>query len=166
MSRSTGVTKRIPKSFVIDNRFGPAYSLLSAWATNNSEIIIEKTRRFIALDLKVNEFKQLLHKSNFIRSVTSRDEREIHQCWDCKETHFLDIICAGCGWTVCGICGACQEPVKAKAKGQPSCHKLAGQTLKVGRVISLPELSEWSELKHIVVVPYLVYYREQRDVHE
>lgn len=51
-----------------------------------------------------------LSKQKLIKN-TNRNRRVSH-CWNCLSTvdNNTDYECMGCGWIVCGSCGACEKP--------------------------------------------------------
>ena len=55
-----------------------------------------------------------------LQALVKRKEgyRRVNHCWNCMSPvdNKIDYECAGCGWIVCGRCGACEKPLCGDAR--------------------------------------------------
>ena len=67
--------------------------------------------------------RQFLEKSGRTvpGTVRARKENRASYCWNCKMPvdNSIDLECSGCGWIICGSCGACGCTYKANEGNYP-----------------------------------------------
>lgn len=91
------------------------------------------------------------------QTVKARKENRASYCWNCKRPvdNSIDLECSGCGWIICGSCGACgctyggKEPnyrPSEQAEGQLPQVSSPPQTVEDAKVfISFREASQYAK---------------------
>jgi hypothetical protein len=93
------------------------FEIFSYYKENKQHIKGEQLKRedklrFESLQARHNNYLESkgLSKQELIKNTNSY--RRINHCWNCLSTvdNNTDYECKGCGWIVCGSCGACEKP--------------------------------------------------------
>ncbi len=71
----------------------------------------QKTKEEFYSSVVQERHRQFLEKSGRIAPETVRAKKtnRASYCWNCKQPvdNSIDLECSGCGWIICGSCGAC-----------------------------------------------------------
>jgi len=89
-----------------------ALSKLNYYINYQYEIRVERLKRIHNAYLELHGLPP--------KSIVKRqsDARRVSHCWNCSHPvdNKVDYECEGCGWIVCGECGACEKPHCGDAK--------------------------------------------------